>query len=357
MDDKIEIKLNSLGLNLGEPVRTIYAGEPGYRAAPGVGEVDVWVKNKRLVYIDRLAMPRVAWRLAVARRELGPAGRAADVRGRFPTYQIGELKRQGSQVITRRQPGGDPVHAAGDLRLVDKLPAGDPRLGDPAWRPARGCCLVIDVDQGAGWVYRLDRGRRAFKSGLMRAFAYTAGPRVKVDGVPPVYRVHARQWTADEVSARSRAATVRVIRERTDKGKAAARAAELAKAKADRERRRAAMARIKAAAAKVDQLTIRLVDAETSLARWPDRPGQYVGQAGTRQAKVDGYRVGLARAWAEWLQAVRANSVILAGGRLPPAPHKSARERAAGRWADLVDQVAVKLAALIVDQVHGVKGD
>jgi hypothetical protein len=187
-----------------------------------------------------------------------------------------------------------------------------------------------------------------FKSALMRAFAYTAGPRVRVTGAPPVYQVHARQWTKDEAAARSRAATVRVIRERTDKGKAAARAAELAKVKADRERRRAVMVTIKAAAAKVDQLTIRLVDAETSLARWP---------GDDRQAKVNRYRVDLARAWAEWLQAVRANSAILSGGRMPPAPHKPARERAAGRWADLVDQVAVRLAVLMVDQVRGDKGD
>jgi hypothetical protein len=322
-----------------------------------MGEVDVWVKNKRLVYIDRLAMPRVAWRLAVARRELGPAGRAADVRGRHPTYQIGELKRQGSPVKTRRRPGGDPVHAAGGLTPLDVLRPGDPRRADPAWRAPAGCCVVVDVDQAVGWVYRLGDSRRDFKSGLMRAFAYTAGPRVKVTGEPPVYQVHARQWTADEAGARIGARVRRTCRERNNQGKAAARAAELAKVKADRERRRAVMARIKSAAFKVDQLTIRLVDAETSLARWPDKPGRYVGQAGTRQAKVDGYRVGLARAWAEWLQAVQANAAVLADGRLPPAPRRPARERAAGRWADLVDQVAVKLAVLIAERVHGVKGD
>lgn len=348
MDRKTGIKLNALGLNLGEPVRTVYAGESGYRAAPGVGEVDVWVRNMRLVYVDRLAMPRVAWRQAVARRVLGPAGRAADVRGRFPTYQIGELKRQGSQVITRRRPGGDPVHAAGGLVLVDVLAPDDPRLSDPAWRAPRGCCLAFDVDQGAGWVYRMGDSRRAFKSALIRAFAYTAGPRVRITGAPPAYQVHARQWTKDEVAARSRAAAVQVYRERNSRGKAAARAAELARVQAERERVKGARARVKAAAAKVDQLTIRLVDAEASAARWP---------GDKRQAKVDRYRVGLARAWAEWLQAIQASAAILAGGRLPPAPHRAARERAAGRWAHLVDQVAVRLAVLIVDQVHGAKGD
>jgi hypothetical protein len=348
MDHKMNVKLNKLGRDLGEPARTLYAGELGYRAPLGIGEVDVWVKNKRLIYLGALAVPRVAWRLAVARRELGEAGRAADVRGRFPSYHIGELKRQGSQVQTRRRPGGDPVHAAGGLRLVDTLHPDDPRLTDPTWRPPRGCCLAVDVDQGAGWVYRMDRGRMQFKSALIRAFAYTAGPRVRVDGRPPVYQVHARQWTKDEAAARASATTRRVYRGRSGQGKAAARAAELAKVQAERERRKAITARVKTAAFKVDQLSIRLVDAETSLARWPDDK---------RQAKVDRYRVELARAWAEWLQVVRANSAILAGGRMPPAPHRDARRRAASRWADLVDQVAVRLAVLIVNQVRGDRGD
>jgi hypothetical protein len=329
--------------------KLIYAGEAGYRYPLGISELDVWYKNRRYIYQRGHARPRVAWREAVAKMILGPGGKASDLAGADPSYQIGELKRQGSQVITRRQPDGDPVHAAGGLVLVDVLRPGDPRLNDPAWRPPRGCMAAIDkCGSGAVWVYRTAGSRTETKTRLIRAFAYTAGPRVKVTGLWPVYQVHARQWTPAELAKRIGERVRRTCRERNSSEHNKAKAAELAKVQAERERVKGARARVKAAAAKVDQLTIRLVDAETSLARWP---------GGERQAKVDRYRVELARAWAEWLQAVRASSAILGGGRLPAAPHKPARERAAGRWADLVDQVAVRLAVLIVDQVHGVKGD
>lgn len=347
MDDKIK-------LNLTKPERILYSGEPGYRKPLAVGEVDVWHKNARYIYAGNKTKARVLWRQAVAEHILGPAGRSADLRGRHPNYIIGELKRQGSQVKTRRRPGGDPVHAAGGLAVVDVLRPDDPRWSDPAWnfnapgwRPPRGCVLAVDVAERTGWIYRRDgRAGKALKSALIRAFAYTSGPAVKFSGRAPVYLVHARQWTAAEVSARVGETVRRAARERIGRAGLEARArAEEAK----RERRAAAKgarARVRAAAVKVDQLTIRLVDAETSLARWPGEE---------RQAKVNRYRVGLAVAWRNWASAARQVAADgTDGGRPLPSPHRAARERASGRWPDLVEPGAVALA---VDHSGRFKGE
>lgn len=307
------------------PVKTVCAGESGYRTPTKRGTVDVFYKNKRYVFMTP-TMQRTAWREVVAKLILGPRGKSSDLaainkgipadlrrnRHSATAYSVGKL--DAPPIRVRRQPGDDPVHTTGNKRkrgqrelliLEDVLRVGDPRRDGAGWGKRRGCFLAVDMLTGHAFLFRHPEGGRSAARGmLVMAWAVGDGPPVAVHGTWPAYGVLARGWTAEE-KGRIAAARGKAGRDsHLDKQMAEYRARQASDKRAGAARERSARGRITEKAKRVTLAGISLRRAETSEA---------LGEAGVD--RVAEKRRELAIAWDDYHRQVAIDSGWIKGAR------------------------------------------
>lgn len=310
-----------------ELLKIVNEGEPGYRAPTAHGTVDVFYRLKRYVFFAPTS-GRVAWRGAVAKLILGAHGKSADLvrldsvppaglkRGecKAKQYRIGELKKKGAQVVSKRRPGDPPLAGPAGLALVDTMPAGDARRAIPGWGRRHGCFLVVDGIDGTAYFFRVAYGRknrRDMRDKIVAAWALNDGPPVEVRGAWPAYWVMARKWTTEERSALAaqrgrdghRLKRISVETKKKEAARAAKRAAFAAEL--------AARERIKRAAYVVDLAGVALKRAEVAAVRWPDGAGA---------EKLGGLRARLDKAWGDYLRQVEADRVRVKSKRAIRGP-------------------------------------
>ena len=310
------------------PVKVINEGEPGYRAPTAHGTVDVFHRLKRYVFTAP-SFNRVAWRGEVAKLILGPRGKSSDlvrldsvlpgsvgvpVR-QARQYRIGELKKPGAQVVSKRRPGDPPLHAAAGLELVDTIQPGDPRRAVTGWGKRRGCFLVVDMVDGVAYLFRWrDRGRRAeVRDRLVWAWMLNDGPPVEVRGRWPAYGVMARQWTTEEKAAIVSRRVANQWRVKKLKGKRMTEEKKSVFDHAMARRDREARAEIGRAAKAVDAVAVSLKRAEVSAIRWPTGPA--VEKVGPLWARLD-------KAWRDYLSVREACIARVIGARPARQPRR-----------------------------------
>lgn len=307
------------------PVKTVVAGESGYRVPTKHGTVDVFYKNKRYVFVAPV-MQRTAWREVVAKLILGPRGKSSDLvalnkgvpadlrrnRHSATAYRVGKLDKPPIRV--RRRPGDDPLYTTGGKRkagarellvLVDTFRAGDPRREVAGWGKRRGCFLVVDMLTGHAFLFRHpEGGRGAARAMLVMSWAVGDGPPVEIRGTWPAYGVLARGWTAEE---RGRIAAARGKAGRDshfDKQLMEYRERERSEKRAAAARERSARGRIAEKAKAVTLAGISLRRAEAS---------EVLGEAGAE--RVAEKQRGLARAWEDYSHQVAMDSGWIKGAR------------------------------------------
>lgn len=313
-------------------LKIVNEGEPGYRTPTAHGTVDVFHKLKRYIFLTPVGAReawRVEWRAAVARFILGSGGKSSDViridhvphssvgvpARPAKQYRIGELKKPGSQVVSRRRPGDPPLHGAASLELVEVIQLGDPRRDVAGWGKRRGCFLVLDGVTGAAYFFRADSKPRMYaKDQVIHAWFLNDGPPVEVRGKWPAWVVVARQWSPEERSA--------LAAQRAKSGRRARFGAALGKDRKDREKARAekaaaiaaekaARGRIAEAANLVTMVSERLKRAEVSAARWP---------GAEKDEAVIRLRAWVDKAWVDYLRQVEVDKGKLRGVRGPRVP-------------------------------------
>lgn len=307
------------------PVKTVVAGESGYRTPTKHGTIDVFYKNKRYVFTAPV-MQRTAWREVVAKLILGPRGKSSDLvalnkgvpadlrrnRHSATAYRVGKLDKPPIRV--RRQPGDDPLYTTGGKRkagarelliLVDTFRAGDPRREVAGWGKRRGCFLAVDMLTGHAFLFRHpEGGRGAARAMLVMSWAVGDGPPVEVRGTWPAYGVMARGWTAEE-KRRIAAARGKAGRDsHFDKQMAEYRAREASDRRAAVARERSARGRIAEKAKRVTLAGISLRRAEAS---------EVLGEAGPE--RVAEKRRELELAWDDYHRQVAIDSGWIKGAR------------------------------------------